>query len=253
MTPGETTFWFGTAEYRAAPPRNGRRALVIGNDAYQAIERLGNAKGDAGALSGALDFAGFEVATHYDLDSQGLFHALSSFTNDLRQDDIVLFFFAGHGLQIDGVNYLLPVDIAAESEDHVRSGALSLQKVLDEVRRARPVTSLFVLDACRDNPFPGGNIGARKGLAPTTAANDQMILFSAGAGQRAIDSLGASDSNPNSVFTRSLVKHIKRRGADAQYVIKQVRDEVAALARSVGHDQVPALYDQSTGQFKFRK
>ena len=115
-------------------------------------------------------------------------------------------------------------------------------------------TNIMILDACRDNPFPksGRALGGR-GLAPTSAATGQMIIFSAGTGQQALDRLGSSDNDPNSVFTRIFIKEIKKPGVRVDNVIREVRKKVVEAAKSVGHDQVPAIYDQVVGDFYFVK
>jgi hypothetical protein len=110
--------------------------------------------------------------------------------------------------------------------------------------------TLVMLDACRDNPFKiaGRNIGGR-GLAPTTAANGQMVIFSAGTGQQALDRLGPNDKDKNGVFTRVLIKEMKNTGVSVDKLIRNVRTQIVALVQSIGHEQVPAIYDQVVGDF----
>jgi hypothetical protein len=109
------------------------------------------------------------------------------------------------------------------------------------------------VDACRDNPFKtsGRSIGGR-GLAPTTAATGQMIIFSAGSGQQALDKLGNADKNKNGLFTRVFIKEMQKPGLSVDRVLRNVRKEVVDLAKSVGHEQVPAIYDQVVGEFYFK-
>ena len=165
---------------------------------------------------------------------------------------MAVFYFSGHGVQLGGANYLLPTDIQSESEDQVKDGAVPLQRVLDDLQEQKARFSLAIVDACRDNPFKssGRSIGGR-GLAPTTAATGQMVLYSAGAGQQALDSLGPQDRNPNGLFTRVLVREMARPGLPVDRVLRNVREEVVKLARASGHEQVPALYDQALGEFFF--
>jgi hypothetical protein len=110
------------------------------------------------------------------------------------------------------------------------------------------------VDACRDNPFKGTgrSIGTR-GLAPTQAATGQMILFSAGAGQQALDRLGPQDRSRNGLFTRIFLREMNKPNLTADQVARNVRSEVVELARSVGHEQVPAIYDQMVGEFRLRR
>ena len=114
--------------------------------------------------------------------------------------------------------------------------------------------TLAMIDACRDNPFKssGRAIGGR-GLSPTTAATGQMVIFSAGSGQQALDKLGHNDKNKNGLFTRIFVQEMQKSGLTIDRVVKNVRNQVAAQAKSVGHEQVPAIYDQVLGDFYFKK
>jgi len=179
--------------------------------------------------------------------------ALREFKARVQGGDEVLFFFAGHGVQIGGINYLLPIDIQGESEEQVRDEAIQLQRVLDDMQERSAGFMLAVVDACRDNPFrtTGRAIGGR-GLAPTAAATGQMIIFSAGAGQQALDKLTPSDPAANGVFTRIFLREMLKPGLPVDRVLRNVRQEVVQLARSVGKEQTPALYDQAVGDFYFK-
>lgn len=129
---------------------------------------------------------------------------------------------------------------------------MPLQRVLDDQREQKTRFALAIVDACRDNPFKGtGRAIGGRGLAPVTAATGQMVLYSAGAGQEALDHLGPHDSDPNGVFTRVLIREISKPGMPADQILKNVRDQAVRLARGVDHEQVPALYDQSIGEFYF--
>ena len=113
--------------------------------------------------------------------------------------------------------------------------------------------ALAIIDACRDNPFrvAGRSLGNERGLAPSTSANGVMVVYSAGANQTALDNLGPNDPSPNGVFTREWLRTMDQPGVSVQQVAVQVRQDVATLAKSVGHVQTPAVYDQSTGNFIF--
>jgi hypothetical protein len=231
-----------------------RRALVIGNDGYRNVARLANAKADAQAIAASLQRAGFAVTLRTDLDERGFKQALRNFRAEVQGSDEVVVYFAGHGVQVGGANYLLPVDIRAEGEDQVRDEALPLQRVLDDLADRRAGFMLAIVDACRDNPFKGTgrSIGGR-GLAPSTAATGQMVIFSAGSGQQALDRLGPQDRNPHGLFTRVFLQEMEKSGQPVDRVLRNVRSEVVRLARTVGHDQTPALYDQTVGEFYLRK
>ena len=237
--------------------RNGhRRALVIGNDTYRHTSRLLNARADARAMGLSLERAGFEVTTRVDVDARSLRASLREFKASLEPGDEVIVFYSGHGVQIGGINYLLPVDIRGESEDQLRDDAVPLQRVLDDASDKGARFMLAVIDACRDNPFKGsGNgrsLGAARGLAPTTAATGQMIIYSAGSGQQALDRLSSADKDPNGLFTRVFLRQMETPGVPIDRVLRNVRTEVVRAARAVGHEQTPALYDQTVGDFYLR-
>ncbi len=231
-----------------------RKALVIGNDTYKSVTKLLNAREDAKAIASNLTAVGYKVTLQLDLNEKEMKAALRTFSSQVQGGDEVMFFFAGHGVQLGAANYLLPTDIAGESEAQVKDEAIQLQRVLDDMTEKKAKFTLAMIDACRDNPFKstGRNIGGR-GLAPTTAATGQMVVFSAGTGQQALDRLGNNDKSKNGVFTRTFLKEMQKPGVSIDRIVKNVRNEVAELAKTVGHEQVPAIYDQVLGDFYFKK
>ena len=238
----------------SAKARSGRRlALVIGNNRYRNVPALTNAVEDASSIANSLRAVGYQVTLRTDIIQKDMQAALRTFSGQLQGGDEVLFYFAGHGVQLGAANYLLPVDIASVSEAQVRDDAVQLQRVLDDIAEQKVRFTLAMVDACRDNPFKssGRAIGGR-GLAPTTAATGQMIIFSAGSGQQALDKLGPSDNSRNGLFTRVFLKEMQKTGLSVDRLVRNVRAEVVELARSVGHEQVPAIYDQAIGDFYFR-
>ena len=230
-----------------------RRALVVGNETYKNVPVLENAAEDARAMAVALTGLGYEVDTHIDLTERDFKRALRDFRADLNGGEEVLFFFAGHGVQLGNSNFLLPTDLGSDSAEQVKDESIELQKVLNDLADQKTKFALAVIDACRDNPFKqnGRAIGGR-GLAPTTAATGQMVMFSAGAGQQALDKLSDQDKGKNGLFTRVFLEEMKRPGVSVDRVLRNVRQRVVDLARSVGHEQVPALYDQAVGEFYFK-
>jgi hypothetical protein len=229
-----------------------RVALVIGNDSYQNAQVLSNARSDAKAVAKALEVAGFSVTLKQDLTLKSMKEALRAFKAEVAGGDEALFYFSGHGVQFEGSNYLIPVDVIAQSEEQVADDSVALQRVLDDLRDQKARFTLAIIDACRENPFKGAGRGlSRRGLAPVTAATGQMVLYSAGAGQEALDRLGPHDADPNGVFTRVFIREIKKPGVPADQILKNVRDQVVQMAKSINHEQVPALYDQSIGEFYF--
>jgi hypothetical protein len=237
-----------------APATTGsRKALVIGNDSYSDVAPLLNARADALAVGQALQSVGFQVSTHLNLNEKAFKQALRDFRQQLQGGDEVVFFYAGHGVQLGNTNFLLPVDIRGDNEEQVRDDSIQLQRVLDDMHERKVRFSLAVIDACRDNPFrtQARALGGR-GLAPTQAATGQMIIYSAGSGQQALDRLGAQDTEKNGLFTRVLLREMLTPQLSVDRVLRNVRNEVVRLARSVGHEQTPALYDQAIGDFYFR-
>jgi hypothetical protein len=234
------------------PAQAKRLALVIGNDSYQQADPLTNARADARAVAAALTSTRFNVTLKQDLTLSQMKEALRNFKAQVAGGDEVVFYYSGHGVQLDGSNYLIPIDTGAQSADQIKDDSLSLQRVLDDLQDQKATFALAIIDACRDNPFKGNGRAIRsRGLAPVTAATGQIVLYSAGAGQEALDRLGDADKNPNGVFTRVLIKEMIKPGLTADEVLKNTRTQVIALAKSVNHEQVPALYDQATGEFYF--
>ena len=242
------------AQVNRPTSNSNRRALVIGNDSYKQISKLVNAREDAKAVAESLEQVGYLVTLKLDLTEKEMKSALRVFKSQINGGEEVVIFYAGHGVQLGSSNYLLPTDIAGENEEQIKDEAIQLQRILDDMTEKKAKLTLVMLDACRDNPFKvaGRNIGGR-GLAPTTAANGQMVIFSAGTGQQALDKLGPNDKDKNGVFTRVLIKEMKNTGVSVDKLIRNVRNQVVALAQSIGHEQVPAIYDQVVGDFYFKK
>lgn len=229
-----------------------RKALVIGNDSYRHTRRLATAREDAKAMADGLRRAGFTVTVRLDVAEKDMRSTLRQFASQVQGGDEVVFFYAGHGVQLGGINYLIPIDTNGENEAQLRDDAIPLQRILDDMTDRKAKLTVAVIDACRDNPFQvaGRSLGgATRGLAATTAATGQMIIFSAGSGQRALDNLGPNDKSPNGVFTRVFVQEMTKRGVSIDRMVRNARSEVVRLAQSIGHDQVPAIYDQVIGEF----
>jgi hypothetical protein len=227
-------------------------ALVIGNDAYRDVEPLQTARADATAMAKALEGVGFKVSLRLDVDDRALKAAVRQFKAQLAAGDDAVFFYAGHGVQFGSDNYLVPVNVGIDDEEQIRDESVPLRRVLEDLQDVKARFSLAIIDACRNNPFrTRSRAGAARGLIPAPAATGQMVIYSAGAGQAAIDRLGKGDRDPNGLFTRVLLREITAPGIPVDRVVRKVRDQVVALARSVGHEQVPAIYDQTIGDFFF--
>lgn len=235
-----------------------RLALIIGNDLYEEVISLDKARSDASAMTATLTNLGFETVTALDANRREMNRAISDFTSRLCPGDTALVFFAGHGIEIDGENYLLPTDIVAPSQasvDFVKFESTALSDLLYRVQSTGARTTLMFLDACRDNPFAdasnGRSIGGTRGLARITAPEGTFVVFSAGAGQQALDSLHAQDNDKNSVFTRQLLPKLTRPGLELRQMISELRVEVRDLAKTRQHSQFPAYYDELLGDFYF--
>jgi hypothetical protein len=235
-----------------APVEARRLALVIGNDSYQHADALSNARADAKAVADALRATGFKVTLKQDVTQQAMKEAIRTFKTEVAGGDEIIFYYAGHGVQLEGNNYMIPVDTAGENPDQLKDDSVSLQRVLDDMQDQKARFTLAIVDACRDNPFKSNGRALRtRGLAPVMAADGQAVLYSAGAGQEALDNLGPRDKDPNGVFTRVLIKEMKTPGLSFDQVIHDVRNQVVQLAKSVDHTQTPGYYSQFTGDFYF--
>jgi len=218
-----------------------RVALTIGNDAYPAA-RLKNARNDATVVAGALRELGFIVTTVEDAGRMALTQAVTRFSADLRADDVAFFYYAGHGVQVEGENYLIPIDSGMDaSEVAVRMNGIRASEVQQALRRAR--VSVLVLDACRVNPFAGARSGAG-GLAPIEAKGS-LVAYATGANQVASD----NSSGANGLFTGELVRLLRTPGLSIREVFYQVRQKVFDLS---GGNQFPAVYDQLLSDFVLR-
>ena len=245
---------------RNAPPTvfASRKALLIGNDSYKYAEPLKNAREDARAMAAELKGFGYEVTLRIDQSQKEMQATLRDFRENIKEGDEVLFYFSGHAVEIDGKNYLTPIDTIGMSQNQLADDSIDLKTtILDPFSRKKVKLTLALIDACRDNPFLKSSstrsaMGSR-GLAPTTPATGQLIVYSAGSGQTALDRLGANDNSKNGVFTRVFLQEMRKVDLPIDRVIKNVRTEVVRLARTIGHDQVPAIYDEVVGDFYFKK
>jgi len=179
------------------------------------------------------------------------------FIDTVAPGDVTALYFSGHGVEINGSNYLLVRDIpqAADGEEVLKNSGIRLQALMERLKEQRPQVSIFIIDACRDSPYAaqGGKRGvmsmAARGLRPEEPPKGTMIMLSAGAGQEALDSLSPTDANPNSVYTRTLLPLLKEPGLEITDLAKRLRGSVEALAATVRHEQRPAFYHELSGDF----
>ena len=228
-------------------------ALVIGNNDYQHVPTLRTAVNDSVAVADRLEKLGFVVRRATNLDRAGMSRALAGFEASLQPGDRALFFYSGHGFEISGANYLLPIDVPAAGVDRlnlVRDTAFPVESVIDDIRARGARVTILVLDACRDNPFltPGSRTAAAHGgLARVDAPEGVFVLMSAGAKQEALDSLTPGEPEKNSVFTRTFLHELDKPGRTLVQIAKATQVGVKNLAATIGYEQTPAYYDQIVG------
>jgi len=228
-----------------------RVALVIGNNDYKNVPRLQKAVNDARTMGDALKQLGFEVMVAENQNRQQFSQTLLAFDNAVGPGDTAFFFYAGHGFEIAGQNYLLPTDVPAATEGQeelVRDASVLADRIVERLQNKRVRTSILVFDACRNNPFERSGtraVAGGGGLAPMTQLPEGVFsIFSAGYKQTALDRLSNDDASPNSVFTRTFAKELLQPGENLVEVAQHTRKLVSEMADSVGHKQIPAYSDQ---------
>jgi uncharacterized caspase-like protein len=229
-----------------------RVALVIGNSAYTTANPLINPKNDASDVSEKLKAAGFEVLTGLDLNKAGFDAKVREFAAALETADSAILFYAGHGLQVAGQNYLVPVDAKLERERDLEFETVRLEFILKQMELGREdKTNIVFLDACRDNPLSRSlsrNMGTRstsvgKGLAQVDAGVGTFISYSTQPGNVALDGAGR-----NSPFAAALTKRMSEPGRNLTSVMIDVRKDVIAATSG---KQVPWDHSALTGEFYF--
>jgi uncharacterized caspase-like protein len=221
-----------------------RIALIIGNSNYKHAGLLGNPANDAAAIATLLKAAGFaSVDVRRDLGIAEMRQALGDFSEAAQDADMALLFYAGHGIEVDGTNYLIPVDARLARDFDVEDEAISLDRALRAIERAKRLR-FVMLDACRDNPFTktmrrtSRSVG--RGLARVDAPmTDTLVAFSTEAGTVAAD--GDAAASP---FTSALVRHLATPGLDLRIAFGRVRDEVM---KSTNNRQRPFIYGSLGG------
>jgi Caspase domain len=242
------------------PPTQAQKrvALLVGNNGYENVPRLDTAINDARALGETLRKLGFRVLVGEDQSRRSMSEALLAFDRTIALGDTALFFFAGHGFEIHGQNYLLPTDVPAATdgqEELVRDASFAVERIVDRLQARGARIVILVLDACRNNPFERSGTRAIKGsggLAPVTPAEGVFVVFSAGAKQTALDRLNRDDRDPNSVFTRHFVRELVTPELTLVQITKRTQVNVKQLAATVRHEQTPAYYDQIVGDVVFK-
>ncbi|MEO9103105.1 MAG: caspase family protein [Burkholderiales bacterium] len=244
------------ATTRAGAANTDRIALVIGNGAYKQAP-LKNPVGDARAVAGSLRELGYDVNLRENTTLRELIEALRVFSLRAPKSAVRMLFYAGHGVQVKGRNYLLPIDVDPQSpEDVARQGA-DVGELVDRLSQIEHGANIVMLDACRVNPFAGGVVvgpdGRRLkfrgstpgGLAPVDAPVGTLVAFSTAPNGVALDGAGSD----HSVYTRHLLERIATPGLPIEKLLKQVR---IAVAKDTDRVQVPWESSSLTADFCFK-
>ncbi|MFM9100458.1 MAG: caspase family protein, partial [Cyanobium sp.] len=210
-----------------------------GNGAY-AEERLANAVNDAEAVAHSLEEIGFVVTLVRNADKRRIDEAVQAFSRRMGPGDIGLFYFAGHGVQVEGENYLVPIDAQLNLQSDAYYDAVPLGKVINAVEASNASAKIMILDACRNNPFyrrwrSTTRGSAMRGLAPpaTSGNGGTLIAFSTAPGQEAADGLGTS---PHSPFTTQLLRHLRTPNLEVGLLFRRIRADVK---QATGNRQIP--------------
>ncbi len=236
----------------AAPAHAEKRvALVIGNNDYKNVPKLQKALNDARTMGDTLKQLGFSVMVAENQSRRAFSETLLAFDKAVEPGDTAFFFYAGHGFEIAGQNFLLPTDVPAATEGQeelVRDASILADRIIERLQNKKARTSILVFDACRNNPFERAGtraVAGGGGLAPMTQLPEGVFsVFSAGPRQTALDRLSNSDDNPNSVFTRTFSKELLRPGENLVQVAQHTRRVVSEMAETVSHKQIPVYFDQ---------
>ena len=231
------------AQNNAGPEK--RLALVIGNSAYVNSMELANPVNDARAMKEALQKVGFEVDEYENLDQAGLKMAIDFFGDKLKKYSVGLFFYAGHGIQSKGANYLIPVDARLQSEQQVEYDCVQADRVLGQMEAAGSKVNIVILDACRNNPFERSWSRAVNGtgLAFMNAPSGSLIAYSTSPGRTASDGSGS-----NGLYTAALLENLKTPGINFLQMFQNVRRIVSSKSDK---QQIPWESTSLTNDFFF--
>lgn len=218
-----------------------RVALIIGNGEYQAVAKLNNPTNDADDIGNALSTLGFDAEVLTNADLAAMEDAVLRLRDRLAAapDSVGFFYYAGHGVQSGGENFLIPVDARLSSESLLRTRAIPLQFVLDSLGEAGNALNIVVLDACRDNPFSWARSSSRGLAVVGQLPPASIVVYSTGAGKVARDGAGR-----NGAFTGELLKHLSTPGLDISEVLRRTGQAVQAATAGA---QIPAIYSQFFG------
>jgi outer membrane protein assembly factor BamE (lipoprotein component of BamABCDE complex) len=215
-----------------------RYALVIGNGSYTGLGELKNARNDATDMAAALKDLGFEVTNLLDADLIQMEEAVSRFSKQLSvlPNAIGLFYYAGHGVQSNGINYLIPTDARIPEESYLRLRSLPVPAILEDLQSAKNRLNIIILDACRDNPFSWARSGTRGLSVVSFQPPGSIIVYATSAGGTALEG-----TDRNAVFTGELLKNLRTPGIDVMEIFNRTG---AAVQQVTNGKQNPAIYSQ---------
>jgi hypothetical protein len=217
-------------------------ALIVGNAAY-AFSPLKNPANDATDIAAALRRLGFAVTLKTNASLREMESAIARFGEQLKKGGVGLFYYAGHGVQVNGINYLIPIGANIVKESDVKYEAMDVGKILDEMSNAANSLNIVILDACRDNPFARSYRSASRGLAKMDAPTGTLIAYATAPGSTAIDGDGR-----NGLYTKHLLGNLAAPGLKIEDVLKRVRVGVMEETKKF---QVPWESSSLTGDFYF--
>lgn len=223
-------------------PEERRTALVIGNANYEEAP-LRNPLNDANDMAAVLEEKGFVVTILTDATKREMESAIKQFGKTIQKGGVGLFFYAGHGMQVNGVNYLIPIETDIESEDDIPYEAVDANRVLSKMDTAGNALNLVFLDACRNNPFARSFRSGTKGLAQMDAPSGTLVSYATNPGNTAADGTGR-----NGVFTSHLLRQIKVPGLEVGMMMRQVR---TGVREETGGLQIPWDSSSLEGIFYF--
>lgn len=219
-----------------------RVALVIGNKSYS-ISPLSNPEHDANDMTDVLRRTGFDVESIVDGTYMEMREAVRRFAEKIKDGGVGLFYYSGHGVQVDGENYMVPIDAVLEEKGDVGSRCVRVSSVLDFMEASRNRLNIVILDACRNNPFKAFTRSGERGMARLDAPTGSIIAYSTAPGRTASDGTGR-----NGIYTASLIKYMNVPGLSIEHVLKSVRREVMQESKN---QQVPWESTALVGDFYF--
>ena len=237
-----------------------RIALVIGNSQYQHVATLQNPVNDARDMAATLRDLNFEVTLLRDASKLKMEQTVAAFIQSLGDGDTGLFYYAGHGVQIEGDNYLVPIETLHGSEAAIKSQSFNISQLLSNMGHSHAQRNIIILDACRDNPFSGesslypeekaralkkkGHSEIKSGLSKLNAPPNTLIAFATAPGQVALDGVDG-----NSPYSQQLMRFMKKSGLPIEHMFRQVRAEVMILTDG---EQIPWESSSLIGSFYFK-